>query len=185
MSVSWEVGFRKKPKLKDLDEFMQSQGFSIEDLEGRDFTRTYIFNDAKVSPRAIDFFYEDKVNGQKLFRNLNGGKKVRACGDLTTYSILPLFLKTKIRAHESLKNYLKTYGGPPIVLDEKERLRIIREKNIRRQHDYYKYLDRERLKFYETALAIRDNFNAIVVSEQSGDEIDPDKFPFMSNPFKK
>ena len=69
MSVSWLVGFRKKPKLKDLDEFMQSLGFTIEEPGKRrgEFARVYNFINESVAPRAIDFFYEDKVSGQKFF----------------------------------------------------------------------------------------------------------------------
>ena len=44
------------------------------------------------------------------------------------------------------------------------------------KHDYYRHMEPPaRLKWYETALALRDNFNAIVKSEQTGLEIDPDK----------
>ncbi|MFH0837097.1 MAG: hypothetical protein V1870_03125 [Candidatus Aenigmatarchaeota archaeon] len=67
-------------------------------------------------------------------------------------------------------------------MDLDERLRIIKEKGVRTQHDYYKYLDTERLTWYETALALRDQYDAIVLSEQSGEEINPNKpFPEKSS----
>ncbi|MFH0837096.1 MAG: hypothetical protein V1870_03120 [Candidatus Aenigmatarchaeota archaeon] len=63
MSVSWDIGFRKKPNNNELDQFMQSLGYEIEspDQRGGEFTRVYVLCDDSV-PREIEFFYEDEVS---------------------------------------------------------------------------------------------------------------------------
>lgn len=155
MSVSYDVGFIRKPEVNGLDGFMQSLGFKIESPDQREgkFTRVYILCDESV-PREIEFFYEENPRGHKSLFGKRG-KEVKAYGNLKTFLV------------------------EQAVPDLAERKRIIDERKIVREHDCYKYLDTERLKFYETALAIRDRFNAIVVSEQTGQEINPDRNPFV------
>jgi len=153
MSTAYDVGFTRKPELTELDGFMKSLGFEVESPSQRrgDFIRVYVLCDDSA-PREIEFFYED---GAGDYRDLFGerGKEVYAYGNLKTFST--------------------EMTHPDLV----ERLRIIEEKCVRTQHDYYRHLDPERLKFYETALALRDQYDAIVVSEQTREEINPDK-PF-------
>lgn len=152
MSIAYDVGFTAKPELAELDEFMQSLGFRIEPSGQRKgkFTRVYVLDDS--APREIEFVYEDEVGDNRGWFG-ERGSEVQAYGNLKTF--------TTEMTHPDLD----------------ERLRIIKEKNVRSQHDYYKHLDPERLKFYEAALAFREHYNAIVISEQSGKEINPDK-PF-------
>jgi hypothetical protein len=155
MSASWDIGFRKKPKLNDLDIFMQSLGFDIEPVGGRsgEFTRVYVLNDKSV-PREIEFFYEERADKDNKSFFGKKSKEVIAYGSLKTFSV------------------------PETYPDSNERMRIIKKKNVRTQHDYYKHLSPERLKWYETALALKNRYNAIVISEQTGKDINPTKtFP--------
>ncbi len=151
MSVSWDVGFRSKPELGELDQFMQSLGYRIPTSSTPEFTRMYVFDDDSVS-REIEFFYQaDLADSKELFDEMAG--EVLAYGNLKTYSVETTYL------------------------DADERLKIIEEKGVKTQHDCYRHLSPKRLKWYETALALRDHFDAIVLSEQTGEEINPDK-PF-------
>ena len=163
MSIAYDVGFTEQPELKTLDDFMGSLGFEIEAPNQRrgQFTQVYVFNDGSVSPREIVFFYRlEPDNDQKSFFRKRSGE-VKAYGSLTTYS-------TEL-IHPTVE----------------ERLRIIEEKGVRTQHDYYRHLQPERLKFYETALALRDHYHAIVRSEQTGEEINPEApFPPKREPVR-
>jgi len=153
MSIAYDIGFKKRLILAELDEFMESLGFEMESPGQRrgNFTRVYQLCNDSVQ-REITLFYSNNIG---IRRNFFGekGKELQAYGSLTTFSTEPTYTSIE------------------------ERLRIIEEKNIRTQHEYYKHLSPERLKFYETALAVRDHYDAIVFSEQTNEEIDPDK-PF-------
>jgi hypothetical protein len=148
MSISWDIGFIKKPKIEELDEFMQSWGYKIEKPNQRksSFSRIYAILEPLV-PRDIELFYSEEEIDNEIFKE----KKVESYGSLTTYSVKPNHLKIK------------------------ERLKTIEEKRIKNQHDYYKHLSPERLKWYETALAIKNKFNCMILSEQTGEEINPNK----------
>ena len=153
MSIAYDVGFKRKPELTELDGFMESLGFQVESPGQRrgEFSRVYVLrNDS--TPREIEFFYEDKVGDNQDFFG-EREESIQAYGNLKTFSI------------------------EKTTPDLDERLRIIKEKEVRTQHDFYRHLAPERLTFYETALALRDHYNAVVVSEQTSEEINPDK-PF-------
>lgn len=150
MSVSYDIGFTKRPALSHIDRFMQSLGFVIDDAErvGR-FSRVYLFN-GKEATREIELFYNNRAGNILFMGEIN------------------------IKAYGSLK----TFSSSELIMDPKERLRIIKDNKITTEHDYCRHLNKGRLKFYETALAIRDEFNAVVVSEQTGKPIDPNRNPF-------
>ena len=155
MSISYDVGFRRKPIVEELDEFMQSLGFRIEppsQRRGR-FIRVYTFFDESQAPKPIDFFYKNVSRDSSSFFG-NKRNEVKAYGALQTPST------------------------EEAVPDHSERERIVNEIGINREEDYYEHLATERRKFYKTALAIRNRFEAIVLSEQTGEEIDPDRNPF-------
>ncbi len=154
MSASWYIGFRTQPRLEELDIFMRSLGFQIEPEEGRwekgAFSRIYTFEDESV-PREIVLFYKESIDD--ITRSLYGG-----------------------RAHEiSAHGNLKTYSVDPTYATAEERARVVKEKGVKTQHDYYRHLSPERLKFYESALALRNRFNALVISMSMGDEINPER----------
>ena len=153
MSVQYDVGFRRKPKVDGLDGFMQSLGFVIEPANQRsgEITRVNVLCNESI-PREIEFFYNKNPRGHKSFFGKRE-KEVKACGALKTYSCEP--------AHP----------------DPEDRKRIIETGIVKTERDYYKHLDNERHKFYETALAIRDHFNALLYCD--GRVIDPNRpFPF-------
>jgi hypothetical protein len=161
MSIAYDIGFIVKPDLTDLDTFMDSLGFrkthtfglALEkagDTRGN-FTRIYQCDDSST-PREIEFFLYEKVGEYR--DNFPGNEN-------------------KITAYGQLKTYATEQTHP----DLEERLRIIKEKKVKTQHDYYRHLDPERLKFYETALALKDHYNALVISEQTSEEINPNE-PF-------
>ena len=92
MSIAYDVGFTRKPELKELDGFMKSLGFEVESPSQRraDFTRVYVLCDDSA-PREIEFFYEDKVRDHRdLFDER--GKNVQAYGNLKTFSTEPTHL---------------------------------------------------------------------------------------------
>jgi len=153
MSISYDVGFRRKPEVNGLDGFMHSLGFKPEPPNQRKgkFTRVYVLCDESV-PREIEFFYEENPRGHKFLFGKRG-KEVMAYGALKTYSCEP--------AHP----------------DPEDRTRIIDTGKVKTERDYYKYLDSERHTFYETALAIRDHFNAFLYCDSK--VINPNRpFPF-------
>lgn len=155
MSANWDIGFRKKPGLEDLDQFMVSLGFHIEQPNQRrgEFTRVYILDDETV-PREIEFFYDENLKEHQKECYGERINEIVAHGDLKTYSVCPTYPNLE------------------------DRMRIMKEKGVRTQHDYYRHLSPERLKWYETALALRVRYNAIVLNGQISDEINPDKaFP--------
>lgn len=149
MSISYDVGFIRKPELAELDAFMQLLGFEIESPGQRKgkFTQVYVLCNEHV-PREIEFFYEDHANEHEESYGGNG-EQVCAYGCLKTF-------ETGL-AHLSLE----------------ERLRIIQENNVKTEHEWYKFVAPERLRFYEMALALRNHYNALVFSEQTGKEINP------------
>ncbi len=149
MSIAYDVGFIRKPELAELDAFMQLLGFEIESPEQRKkkFTQVYVICNEHV-PREIKFFYEDDAEDQRDFFGAMGNR---------------------IRAYGCLKTFETGLARPNL----EERLRIIEEKNVRTEHEWYKFVAPERLRFYETALALRSHYNAIVISEQTGKEINP------------
>lgn len=151
MSIAYDIGFPRKPEISELDAFMASLGFKIESPGERrgEYTRTYVLNDDSV-PREIEFFYEERVGDyRELF-----GKRV---SDVHAYG------------------NLKTFSTEPTHIGLDERLRIIEERKVRTQHEYYRHVSPERLRFYEIALALKEQYGAIVLSEQTGEEIDPNK----------
>ena len=95
---------------------MQSLGFEVESPSQKraNFTRVYVLCNDFV-PREIEFFYKDEV---EKHRDLFGKRRqeVHAYGNLNTFS--------SERTHPKLD----------------ERLRIIEEKGVRTQHDYYRHL---------------------------------------------
>jgi len=142
----------KKPELPELDVFMKSLGFEVEShgQRGRNFTRVYVLcHDS--APRVIEFFYDEEAGDHRDFFGKRG-KSVQAYGNLKTFSTEPT---------QSID----------------ERVRIIEEKKVKTEYDCYRHLAPERLTFYNVALALRNHYNALVVSEQTGEEINPDK-PF-------
>ena len=63
MSVSWLVGFRKKPKLKDLDEFMQLLEFTIEEPGKRRGKYARVYNHRKyVAVKSYILLKEQSVS---------------------------------------------------------------------------------------------------------------------------
>ncbi|RJQ17020.1 hypothetical protein C4573_03090 [Candidatus Woesearchaeota archaeon] len=98
---------------------------------------------------AMKFFYAENPAD---YRDFFGKQSIQAYGELVTYAL----------------------GAVP---DAQERARIIKEKNVRTQHDWFRHLSPERLRFYEIALAFRDTYKAIALSVQTGEEINPEK-PF-------
>ncbi len=153
MSVAYDIGFRERPKLDDLDEFMKSLGFNMDRaLKRGEITRVYNFENGAVASRPIELFYFSRIDAD--LREAFGRENIVSFGILKTYSI------------------------EPEISDPKKRKRIITRQKIHREHDYYKHLEPDRLKWYETALAIRDEFGAVVKSEQTGDSINPNRDPF-------
>lgn len=150
MSISYDVGFIRKPKLVELDAFMQSLGFKIEPdrQRGKKYTQIYVLCN-ESAPREIEFFYEDDAGDYQDFFGAMG-KHISAYGSLKTFPP----------------------ETTPLSLDE--RLKIIKEKNVKTQHDHYRHLNPGLLKWYEIALALREHYHAIVRSEQTGREINPD-----------
>lgn len=151
MSVSYDIGFTKKLKLDELDVFMQSKGFEIEDPGQRsgEFTRVYVFLDEKVAAREIELFFTE--DPEEFHSDLFDGREIEsyAC--------------------------LKTYSSELPFTGVEERLKVIKENNVRTEYGWTKHLDPGRLKFYETALVFKTDLGAVVISEQSGEEIDPDR----------
>ena len=93
MSISYDVGFTRKPELAELDGFLASLGFEIEPPGQRSgkFTQVYVFCDDSV-PREIEFFYEDEVGEGEVGKERQDwlgekGKDVLAYGCLKTYSL--------------------------------------------------------------------------------------------------
>ncbi|MEK6846259.1 MAG: hypothetical protein AABY26_05845 [Nanoarchaeota archaeon] len=154
MSISYDIGFTKKPELAELDAFMQLLGFEIEPSENRKgkFTQVYVLCNESV-PREIEFLYENNADDYTDFFGAMGNR---------------------IRAYGCLKTFETGLARPNL----EERLRIIEENKVKTEQEWYKFVAPERLKFYETALALRKHYHAIVRSEQTGKEINPDRlFP--------
>jgi hypothetical protein len=152
MSTSYDIGFREKPDVNELDEFMKSLGFTLK-IKADSRYYSYLGED---SPREIEFSFSglDKDFGVFFGDRAN---EVVAYGNLSTPSILPTYPK------------------------EEDRLRIIEEKGVNNEHDYHRYLEPKRLKYYEIALALKNHYNAIVLAQETGKEIDPSrKFPDRS-----
>lgn len=148
MSIAYLVGFASKPKLKELDGFLRSLGFAVEAPGQRrgTFSRVYVLNGDPNQP-DIEFFYKKNPNGNMSSFG-DRGKDVMASGEL------------------------KTNPGPT-QLDMDERLRIIEQEKVWTEQGWVRRITPETLKFYEIALAIRDQYKARVVSEQTGQEIGP------------
>src|SRR3989338_246223 len=136
MSFAYDIGFTKKPELTELDSFMKSIGFEVEPRGQRQgmFTRVYVFYDAST-PREIELFYNDQARdiGDKFGER---GKNVQAIGCLQSDMTEP--------AHPSLE----------------ERLKIIEQKKVGTEHYYYRHVACECLKFYESALTLKDHYDA-------------------------
>lgn len=149
MSCGWDIGFRETPNLDDLDKFMESLGFKVDPeghIKNTNFTRVYDFFNPKLAPREIKFFYDVDSSGKKL-----GNEKIRAYGSLITYNTEPTHVGIDARAN------------------------VIMEKGVKTELDWYKHVTPEYLVWYVTALALKDRFTAVVISEQTGEEIDQNK----------
>ena len=99
MSVAWDVGFRARPELDKLDEFMKSLGFHAErGCQRQDFTRIYVFDDNSVE-REIVFFYNKRA--RKSQTSFFPGEEIASYGSLVTYSIDDLYSEPAERARSS------------------------------------------------------------------------------------
>ena len=151
MSADWHVGFRKKPGLDELDRFMFSLGFQIDTSQRvGEYTRVYMLDDDSVK-RYIAFFYEENAGKNKEWFQ-ERANEVQSYGNLKTGSVEPTYFTLE------------------------ERVKVIKEKRVKTQHDYYRHVSPERLKWYETALAFKEQYNAIVLNGQISEEINPEKF---------
>ena len=152
MSVAWNVGFVVKPELGELDKVMLAFWYEIEPAGQRRSTSTRIYVvDVCSVQKAVELLY--KENPTATFTDLFGDRanEIVAYGDLVAHSVE------------------RTYPNAD------ERLRIIAEKAVRTQHDYYKHVAPEHLKWYETALELRNKYKALILSEQTCREINPDE----------
>ena len=156
-NTSYLVGFKEAVQLHNLDLFMDSLGFSITDpkeFTSQKYNRIYSCN-KKIAPITLDFFYQIKAE-QEDIDFLKPKERIISYGDLNfRYPI-------KIPTREDIEY----------------RRRIILEKAIRTEYEYCKnFYTPENLLFYETALKFKEKYGALVVSEATGDEINPDR-PF-------
>ncbi len=150
MSTSYSIGFRKTPLLSDLDALMQMKGFIIEPAGERkgNYSRVYICEDERTSGE-IEFFFEQEAPAEEIeyfVREYNEG--------ISSYGVL------------------KTWDGQEKV-PHSERQKRIEKEQPKTEFDYYTKIATDRQRWYETALLIRDNLDAIVFSEQSSELIDP------------
>jgi len=139
---------------------MESLGFK---RKPSGFTRWYIFDDKKVTLDYIEFTYEDEADeSSKCFFD----EEIVSYGDLESR-----FTAAKPRLLSDEEKALQ--------FDEELRLKKIKEEGIDTELKYWKELEPHRFKWYETALKLKEKFNAIVSCDDI--EIDPDKpFPEVS-----
>ena len=153
MGGAWEFGFFKRPFLGELDQFMKSLRFTVfqSQCASSTITRAYDYEGDGCSA-GMEFYYSaDAGDTRKCFGPF--GSKVESYGNLLIHS------------------------REPSILNLDDRIRIIKEKRITTELGYYQHLDTESFRWYEIALTLRDHYQALVISEQTGREIDPDR-PF-------
>ena len=150
MPISWNVGFLVKPELGELDQLLLSLGYRIESPSGTRLSRVYAADVGDVQ-KAVAFFYNQ--NPTDIFRNIFGDRadEIAAYGHVDSNSAEPTH----------------PHAG--------DRLKVVAEKAVRTQHDYYKHVAPEHLKWYETALELRNKYKALILSEQTCREINPDE----------
>lgn len=167
---AYDVGFLKKPDLRVLDAFMQILGFEIEPQRerNRNFTRVYTKQVFDASPQILDnegahilsaeeaeqtmeFFYNENADERADFFEENAGKVV---------------------SYGSLKAVILV---GPAILDTNKRIELISKNRVRTELDSFRHLNPRSLKQYETAIAIKNRFGAIVTHESTGKEINPDR----------
>lgn len=172
--ISYNVGFTRKPKLAELDEFMRSFGFEALPAEACHDSEKGL-NDCLI--RHLTLQELQKYKPEKV-------TKVYVWRDEPTYSEIRFVYGNKIRSHQyrygEMGKEVKAYGWlithfNRIVsrheLDD-ELNKIIQKKAVKTEWDFYKQVDPERLKFYETALALRNHYNAFVLEGEKGSNND-------------
>lgn len=166
MSLDFNIGFRSRPNLAELDFLMNALGFEIEEhrLRHGNSTRIYNFYDPF-------FQYEHKIFGIHTGATLSYNKNDRPGSE---FGVRKLVLRATalLTAQVDLANRGEL-DNPDISPKEVDDLKgkIIQEHDVFSTYSCYKHLLPQRLKWYETALTLRDFFNAVVVRDEH--EINP------------
>ena len=151
MSIGYDVLFHSAPDLHSLDTLMQRHGLTAErsGLRKGDFTRVFTNNPNNMPGLdLVEFFYEQHP------------------------SSIPVPIE-KRRERVTAYGFLKTVPSEPPFLTSEERLEAIEKHGVVTELDWRTHMQPSTRPFYRLALDLRDTYKATVLSEQTGQEINP------------